>query len=49
MIHGFCLFIHEIIISYNYGLRGSASPVLTATGLVNGRWQSSTHYRIDTA
>jgi len=24
------------------GLRGSASPVLTATGLVNGRWQFST-------
>ena len=23
----------------NHGLRGSASPVLTATGLVNGRWQ----------
>ena len=22
-----------------YELRGSASPVLTATGLVNGRWQ----------
>ena len=29
-------------------LRGSASPVLTATGLVNGRWQFSTPYRIDT-
>jgi len=25
----------------NHGLRGSASPVLTATGLVNGRWQFS--------
>ena len=25
-----------------HGLRGSASPVLTATGLVNGRWQFST-------
>jgi len=24
-----------------YGLRCSASPVLTATGFVNGRWQSS--------
>ena len=28
-------------ISY-HGLRGSASPVLTATGFVNGRWQFST-------
>jgi len=26
----------------NHGLRGSASPVLTATGFVNGRWQFST-------
>ena len=25
-----------------HGLRGSASPVLTATGFVNGRWQFST-------
>jgi len=32
----------------NHGLRGSASPVLTATGLVNGRWRFSTPYRIDT-
>jgi len=32
----------------HHGLRGSASPVLTATGLVNGRWQFSTAYRIDT-
>ena len=30
----------------NHGLRGSASPVLTATGFVNGRWQFSTPYRI---
>jgi len=29
-----------------HGLRGSASPVLTATGFVNGRWQFSTPYRI---
>ena len=28
--------------------RNAASPVLTATGLVNGRWQYSTPYRIDT-
>jgi len=25
-----------------HGLRGSASPALTATGFVNGRWQFST-------
>jgi len=32
-------------------LRGSASPVLTATGFVNGKWQFSTPppHRIDTA
>jgi len=30
-----------------HGLRGSASPVFTATGLVNGRWRFSTPYRID--
>jgi len=29
-------------------LRGSASPVLTATGFVNGKGQFSTPYRIDT-
>jgi len=32
----------------NHGLRGSASPVLTATGFVNGRWQFSTPHRIKT-
>jgi len=32
----------------NHGLRVSANPVLTATGLVNGRWRFSTPYRIDT-
>ena len=26
----------------HHGLRGSASPVLTASGFVNGRWQLST-------
>ena len=31
------------------GMRGSVSPVLTATGFVNGKWQFSTPYRIDTA
>ena len=36
----FFTFIHR--------LRGSASPVLTATGLVNGKWQFSTPHRIDT-
>jgi len=29
-------------------LRDSASPVLTATGFVNGKWQFSTPHRIDT-
>jgi len=33
---------------FNHGLRGSASPVLTATGFVNGRWQFSTPHRIST-
>ena len=32
----------------NHGLRGSASPVLTATDFVNGRWQFSTPHRINT-
>ena len=32
----------------HHGLRGSASPVLTATGFVNRRWQFSTHHRINT-
>ena len=32
----------------HHGLRGSASPVLTATGFVNGRWQFSTPHRIHT-
>jgi len=27
---------------FHHVLRGSASPVLTATGFVNGRWQFST-------
>jgi len=38
---GRCRF--DVDFSYIYhGLRGSASPVLTATGFVNGRWQFST-------
>jgi len=32
----------------NHGLRGSASPVLMATGLVSGRRQFSAPYKIDT-
>jgi len=35
-------------IGCDHRLRGSASPVLTATGLVNGKWQFSTPHRIDT-
>jgi len=31
-----------------HGLRGSSSPVLTATGFVNGRWQFSTPHRLNT-
>jgi len=33
---------------HDHGLRGSASPVLVATGFVNGRWQFSTPHRIHT-
>jgi len=33
---------------FYHRLRGSASAMLTATGLVNGRWRYSTPYRIDT-
>jgi len=32
----------------HHGLRGSASPVLMATGFVNRRWQFSTPHRIHT-
>ena len=32
----------------HHRLRGSASPVLTAPGFVNGKWQFSTPHRIDT-
>ena len=34
--------------THDHRLRGSASPVLTATGLVKGKWQFSTPHRIDT-
>jgi len=39
--------VSRVFSSY-HGLRGSASPVLTATGFVNGRWQFSTPHRIHT-
>ena len=32
----------QIVNRRHHGLRGSASPVLTATGFVDGRWQFST-------
>jgi len=32
----------------HHGLRGSVSPMLTATGLVNEKWQFSAPYIIDT-
>ena len=41
-----CQLFH--IVLYYHGLRASASPVLTATGFVNGRWQFSTPHRINT-
>jgi len=31
-----------LLTEYDHRLRGSASPVLTATGFVNGKWQFST-------
>jgi len=37
----------ERVTAVYHGLRGSASPVLTATGFVNGRWQFSTPHRIN--
>jgi len=40
-------FEYEVYLLH-HGLRGSASPVLTATGFVNGRWQFSTPHRIHT-
>ena len=42
----FSIFIDDLVMYH--GLRGSASPVLTATGFVNGRWQFSTPHRINT-
>jgi len=37
-----CLSVCLFVCYQDHGLRGSASPVLTATGFVNGRWQFST-------
>jgi len=42
------IFTEEDSNGFHHGLRGSASPVLTATGFVNGRWQFSTPHRIHT-
>jgi len=40
---------HHHFYHYHYHrLRGSASPVLTATGFVNGKGQFLTPYRINT-
>jgi len=36
------------VLSSSHRLRGSASPVLTATGFVNGKGQFSTPHRINT-
>ena len=38
----------DLIQEWHHRLRGSASPVLTATGFVNGKGQFSTPHRIDT-
>ena len=45
--HG-CLLSHLPLRHYHYGLRGSASRVLTATGFVNGRWTLSTPHILHT-
>ena len=39
---------HRILMFDNHVLRGSASTVLTATGLVSGEGQIMTYDRIDT-
>ena len=41
-------YIKEMSLAVYHRLRGSASPVLTATGFVNGKGQFSTPHRIDT-
>ena len=42
------LYKQSFVVNKHHGMRGNASPVLTATGFVNGKWQFSTPYRIDT-
>ena len=42
------LYYAFVLLMPYHRLRGSASPLLTATGLVNGKWQFSTPHRIDT-
>ena len=39
--------VRNFVVDVNHRLRGSASPVLTATGFVNGKGQFSTPHRID--
>jgi len=43
-----CSVNDSVYLPSSYRLRGSASPVLTVTGFVNGKRQFSTPYRIDT-
>jgi len=38
----------NLVVGTHHRLRGSASPVLMATGFVNGKWQFSTPHRINT-
>jgi len=42
IFYNYIMWFRELCTVCNHGLRGRASPVLTATGLVNGRWQFST-------
>jgi len=46
--HHYWCTLRDLHKSHYHGLCGSASPVLTATGFVNGRWQFSTPHRINT-
>jgi len=43
------LYKQSFVVNKHHGMRGNASPVLTATGFVNGKWQFLTPYRIDTS
>jgi len=47
-LYGVCRKKRKIDKDSNHRLRGSASPVLTATGFVKGKGQYSTPHRIDT-